>query len=197
MSQNLKEILKKLNFKPNGTAFALPNEKHKGEKMSKELQILQKHLGNFEGVGEFATKQLCAQISDANDFIGALQVLDISLKKLENNLKERCNAALSPEQAASFDSQNAAIIANALFMGAGLFGTHFSTRIGSQEFSFEIQEPFAMLENAGFDGVLAYITDKREQISALFDELDGAISQDFVASVPTNAGFNDFKELLR
>ena len=82
-------------------------------------------------------------------------------------------------------------------MGAGLFGTHFSTRIGSQEFSFEIQEPFTMLENAGFDGVLAYITDKREQISALFDELDGAISQDFVASMPTNEGFKDFKELLR
>ena len=54
-----------------------------------------------------------------------------------------------------------------------------------------------MLENAGFDGVLAYITDKREQINALFDELDGAISQDFVASMPTNEGFKDFKELLR
>ena len=156
--------------------------------MSDELQILKKHLGAFEGVGEFEGRQFCAQISDANDFIGALQLLDAALKKLKFCLnKEGANAY--------FEAQS--IVESALFMGESLFDAHLSTRIGSQEFHFEIQNPLPMLENAGVEGVLAYAEDKREEISALFDALDSALGQDFIAQTPINSSFKDFKELLR
>lgn len=163
--------------------------------MSKELEILKKHLGNVEGKGEFATKELCAQIDDANDFIGALQVLDNALKKVEFNLKER-NSATS-EQQQNLDAQNATIIENASFMGGALFGTNFRTSVGGERFSFESQNPFLVLENGGYEGVLAYVEDKREEIGALLDKLGDAIAlSDFVAP-QMNGEFANFKELLR
>lgn len=163
--------------------------------MSKELEILKKHLGNVEGKGEFATKELCAQIDDANDFIGALQVLDNALKKVECNLKER-NLATS-EQQQSIDTQNNVIIENASFMGEALFGATFRTSVGGENFSFESHNPFLVLENGGYEGVLAYVEDKREEISALLDKLgDAIILGDFVTP-QMNGEFRDFKALLR
>ena len=167
---------------------------NKGEKMSDEFQILKKHLGDFEGVGEFQARQFCAQISDANDFIGALQVLDVALKKLENSLKETLNCAQSAENAC-FKMQD--IVKNALFMGESLFDAHLSTRIGSQNFAFEMHNPLSMLENADFKGVLDDVKDKRGEISALFDELDSALEQDFIAQTPINSTFKDYTELAR
>ncbi len=49
--------------------------------MKSDLEIFKKHLGEIQGVNEFKANQICSQINDANDFIGALQVLDMSLKK--------------------------------------------------------------------------------------------------------------------
>ena len=49
--------------------------------MSDELQILKRHLGEVAEKSEFKAKELSSQINDANDFIGALQILDKSLKK--------------------------------------------------------------------------------------------------------------------
>lgn len=162
--------------------------------MSKELEILKKHLGNVEGKSEFATKELCAQIDDANDFIGALQVLDIALKKIEHNLKERTLASLEQQQ--NLDAQNSTIIENASFIGAALFDTKFSTRVGSECFSFEIQNPFLVLEQAGFEGVLAYVEDKREEISTLLDKLGDVIAMDTFFTPQPKPEFHSFKELL-
>lgn len=163
--------------------------------MSKELEILKKHLGNVEGKGEFATKELCAQIDDANDFIGALQVLDNALKKVECNLKERF--AASSEQQQNLDAQNALIIENASFMGGALFGTTFRTSVGGVGFIFEIQNPFLVLENGGYEGVLAYVEDKREEIDALLDKLGDAIALGDFYAPQMSGGFGGFKELLR
>lgn len=163
--------------------------------MSKELEILKKHLGNVEGKGEFATKELCAQIDDANDFIGALQVLDNTLKKVENNLKTRL--AASSEQQQNLDAQNNLIIENASFMGSALFGTNFRTSVGGARFSFEMQNPFLVLENGGYEGVLAYVEDKREEIDALLDKLGDAIALGDFYAPQMSGSFGDFKELLR
>ncbi len=62
--------------------------------MKNELDVLKQHLGEVEGVGEFKAKQLCSQINDANDFIGALQVLDLSLKKFKIISRRECKKAL-------------------------------------------------------------------------------------------------------
>lgn len=57
--------------------------------MKSDLDIFKKHLGEIQGVNEFKANQICSQINDANDFIGALQVLDMSLKKIEKSILER------------------------------------------------------------------------------------------------------------
>lgn len=49
--------------------------------MNNNLNIFKKHLGEIQSLNEFQAKQIYSQINDANDFIGALQVLDITLKK--------------------------------------------------------------------------------------------------------------------
>ncbi len=49
--------------------------------MKNELDVFKKHLGEIQGVSEFKATQICSQINDANDFIGALQILDLTLKK--------------------------------------------------------------------------------------------------------------------
>lgn len=163
--------------------------------MSKELEILRKHLGNVEGESEFATKELCLQIDDANDFIAALQVLDRALKKIEYNLKERNNANL--EHSYDIDAQNNTIIENASFMGEALFDKTFSTNVGASRFSFEIHNPLLVFENGGYEGVLAYVEDKREEISALLDKLDEAIIMGTISTPNSSLEFKDFKELLR
>ena len=54
-----------------------------------------------------------------------------------------------------------------------------------------------MLENGGYEGVLAYVEDKREEINTLLDSLENAIALgDFVAP-QLNGEFGNFKELLR
>ena len=59
--------------------------------MNQEMNILKKHLGEVEGISAFKAKQICSQISDANDFIGALQILDLNLKKIHNQISQRLN----------------------------------------------------------------------------------------------------------
>lgn len=163
--------------------------------MSKELEILRKHLGNVEGESEFVTKELCLQIDDANDFIAALQVLDRALKKVEFNLKERNSTDL--EHFCNLDAHNKTIIENASFMGEALFDRTFSTNVGASRFGFEIRNPLLVFENGGYEGVLAYVEDKREEISALLDKLDEAIIMGAISTPNSSLEFKDFKALLR
>lgn len=163
--------------------------------MSKELEILRKHLGNVEGESEFVTKELCLQIDDANDFIAALQVLDKALKKVEFNLKERNSTDL--EHSCNLDAHNKTIIENASFMGETLFDRTFSTNVGASHFGFEIRNPLLVFENGGYEGVLAYVEDKREEISALLDKLDEAIIMGAISTPNSSLEFKDFKALLR
>lgn len=155
-----------------------------------ELHILKKHLGDFQNTkSEFQTKEFCEQISDANDFIGALQVLNLSLKKLAKNIKDRSNDA---ENNATLDSLSSALVQNCSFMGASLFDNAFKVNVNKQDFSFEIQNPLLILENSDHKGVLAYIEDKLEEISSLLTELSQAIIAG--SDLEFNLGQNDFKK---
>ena len=58
-------------------------------KMKNELDVFKKHLGEIQGVSEFKATQICSQINDANDFIGALQILDLTLKLIEHETKNK------------------------------------------------------------------------------------------------------------
>ena len=143
--------------------------------MSKELEILKKHLGDVAGRSSFDAKTLSSQISDANDFIGALQVLNMSLKKISKNIKDRITNELSQEEKRNLDAQSSQLIQNCSFMGENLFDNLFTVNIGSQIFSFEIQNPLLILEKSDYNGVLSYIDDKKEEIDSLLDSIAIAI----------------------
>lgn len=166
----------------------------KGWTMSNELEILKKHLGEVEGKSSFEAKQLCSQISDANDFIGALQVLDLSLKKIEHNLKERGSDEVANR---ALDASTLQLISNCAFMGESLFDSTFRVNVGGREFGFEIQNPMLLLENNGFEGVLAYTQDKREEISTLLLDLATAITLGASFSAPQASASFNYKDLFR
>lgn len=158
----------------------------------RELEILKKHLGNVEGKGAFEAREIGIQIADSNDFIAALQMADANLKKVAASLANAANPATQSEAIA----QSRALVSNASFLGEGVFGTKFSTSVGAQKLEFEVADPFFALENGGVEGVLAYIEDKRDEISTLFDTLDAALSADSGFAMPTNSSF-DYKDLFR
>lgn len=162
--------------------------------MGLELEVLKKHLGEVEPKAQFEAKQICSQISDANDFIGALQVLDISLKKIEKNLSER-NLSDDAYQK-TLNASCIQLINNCVFMKESLFDSSFKVNVGSSEFCFEIQNPMLLLENNGLEGVLAYVVDKREEISNLLSDLGTAITLGADFSAPTSQDF-DYKNLFR
>lgn len=160
-----------------------------------ELEILKKHLGEVEGKSKFNASKLSSQINDANDFIAALQLLDLSLKKVLQNIETRKSIEKEEEKRA-LDALNSSLIDNCSFMNEKLFDTELSTAIAGQSFTFEIQNPLLLLERTGYEGVLAYIEDKREEISALLDGLGEAIALGDLAIFSSQTRPRSFKELL-
>lgn len=145
--------------------------------MKNELEVLKQHLGQVQGVREFKAKQICSQINDANDFIGALQVLDLTLKKIYTHINERMENN-DGVQKRTLDAISVQLINNCSFMGTALFDNAFSVYVGEKLFEFEIANPLLVLENGGYEGVLAYVEDKRDEIKAHLSELSGAILMD-------------------
>ncbi|ARE79945.1 flagellar FLiS export co-chaperone [Campylobacter helveticus] len=166
--------------------------------MKNELDVLKQHLGEVEGVGEFKAKQLCSQINDANDFIGALQVLDLSLKKIQNNITQRMQESTDEVQKRTLDAASSQLVNHCSFMGTGLFDNIFNVYVGQKLFEFEISNPLLVLDKGGYEGVLAYIEDKREEIKANLSELSSAILMG--ANLNTPSMFDskaDFKKLFQ
>ncbi|EAJ1621799.1 flagellar FLiS export co-chaperone [Campylobacter upsaliensis] len=166
--------------------------------MKSELDILKQHLGEVDGVSEFKAKQLCSQISDANDFIGALQVLDLSLKKIQNNITQRLQKDTDEVQKRTLDAASSQLVNSCSFMGTALFDNIFNVYVGQKLFEFEISNPLLVLDRGGYEGVLAYIEDKREEIKANLSELSGAILMG--SNLNTTSMFDttqDFKKLFK
>ncbi|EDO7705851.1 hypothetical protein QG946_000598 [Campylobacter coli] len=166
--------------------------------MKSDLEIFKKHLGEIQGVNEFKANQICSQINDANDFIGALQVLDMSLKKIEKSILERIDENSDDMQKRTLDATASQLIQNCSFMGTALFGNIFNVYVGKKLFEFEISNPLLVLEKAGYEGVLAYIQDKRDEIKDILCKLSSAITMGISMD---NMNFSDsatnFKNLFR
>ncbi|TQR32360.1 hypothetical protein DMB92_04480 [Campylobacter sp. MIT 99-7217] len=168
--------------------------------MSKELEIFKKHLGEVEGKSEFKAKQFCSQISDANDFIGALQILDLNLKKVLKNLNEHLASAdlVDENQKRMLDVQASQLIQTCSFMGENLYDSSFKVSVGNESFSFEIQNPLLVLEHDDFSGVISYIEDKREEIASLLVNLATAITLNTpIESLGSFDTQMDYKSLFR
>ncbi len=166
--------------------------------MKNELDVFKKHLGDIQGMGEFKATQICSQINDANDFIGALQVLELTLKKIEKSITERLDDGLDDLQKRTLDATSSQLIQNCSFMGTALFGNIFNVYVSKKLFEFEISNPLLVLEKAGYEGVLAYIQDKKDEIKSILGELAIAIT---MGETMDNAGiYNstmDFKNLFK
>lgn len=167
--------------------------------MSKELEIFKKHLGDVSGNTEFKAKELCSQINDANDFIGALQILSSALKKIHKNIQERIEQNLNNDdiQKRMLDANSAQIIQNCSFMGKALFDTTLSAYIKTTLFSFNIQNPLLVLENSDYNGVLAYIEDKKEELDTLLENVANAIALDMASDLTPSQDSFDYKSLFR
>ncbi|MDO4673686.1 flagellar FLiS export co-chaperone [Campylobacter sp.] len=163
--------------------------------MKNELDVLKQHLGQVQGVSEFKAKQIGSQINDANDFIGALQVLDLALKKIHRHLSERMDD--DGVQRRALDAGLVQLINNCSFMGTALFDNVFNVHAGERLFEFEIMNPLWVLENGGYEGVLAYIEDKREEIKANLSELSGALLMEADAGALMLDLTVDFAKFLR
>ncbi len=166
--------------------------------MNTELQILKKHLGEAELVGGFKAKQICSQINDANDFIGALQILDLNLKKIHNQISQRLDdTKLDDMQKRAIDANVSQLIQNCSFMQTALFDNVFRVYLGKKLFEFEIVNPLLALEKCDYEGVLAYIEDKREEISNMLVDLATAITldMDFGTNLASESK-SDFKNLF-
>ncbi|WP_417904342.1 flagellar FLiS export co-chaperone [Campylobacter sp. LH-2024] len=166
--------------------------------MKNELDILKKYLGEVEAIGEFKANQICSQINDANDFIGALQVLELTLKKIEQSITQRLDDQIDNLQKRTLDATTSQLIQNCSFMGTALFGNIFNVYVGKKLFEFEISNPLLILEKAGYEGVLAYTQDKRDEIKNILADLANAI---IMGQNIDNAGMYDssmdFKNLFR
>lgn len=167
--------------------------------MNQEMNILKKHLGEVEGVSSFKAKQICSQINDANDFIGALQILDKNLKKIHEHIAQRLSDAnLDDMQKRAIDASVSQLIQGCSFMGTALFDNIFKVYMGKKLFEFEIVNPLLVLEKSNYEGVLAYIEDKREEIASLLVDLATAITLDMdFGSALTQNTQTDFKNLFR
>lgn len=166
--------------------------------MKSDLDIFKKHLGEIQGVNEFKANQICSQINDANDFIGALQILDLTLKKIEKSITERLDEQNDDMQKRTLDATASQLIQNCSFMGTALFGNIFNVYVGKKLFEFEIANPLLILQTSNYEGVLAYIQDKRDEIKIILSELSTAIT---MGETMDNAGiYNstmDFKNLFK
>ncbi len=101
-------------------------------------------------------------------------------------------------QKRTLDATASQLIQNCSFMGTALFGNIFNVYVGKKLFEFEIANPLLILQTSNYEGVLAYIQDKRDEIKIILSELSTAIT---MGETMDNAGiYNstmDFKNLFK
>ena len=98
----------------------------------------------------------------------------------------------------TIDANVSQLIQNCSFMQTALFDNVFKVYMGQKLFEFEIVNPLLVLEKSNYEGVLAYIEDKREEISTLLVDLATAITLDMdFSKALTQDTQRDFKNLFR
>lgn len=76
----------------------------------------------------------------------------------------------------TLDATASQLIQNCSFMGTALFGNIFNVYVGKKLFEFEIANPLLILQTSNYEGVLAYIQDKRDEIKIILSELATTIT---------------------
>ncbi|OBV30011.1 hypothetical protein BKN38_00360 [Helicobacter sp. CLO-3] len=172
------------------------------------LETFKKYVGEF-GLDQKFQVPLCKaqriqnfgeDIKSANELAGALQTLQIALKKMldisgglqdEGGLAARAESTHSAESAhiaksAPIDknARNLAIhqiqqkIAECRFMGSDLFGAVLSAKVGAQSIEFDNPSPMPLLERGDVSGFVGYVQDKLSEISEKLGVISEAITQE-------------------
>lgn len=124
------------------------------------LSVFEKHIGKQES-GKQNIKTL-RNIKDTNSIIGALQTIDITLKK--------CSPLLNQPHLIK------EMIEKCSFMGEALFGVEIS--IPNLEESFYIEKIQDLLQCNSIEDVEHFILDKREEIKTLLECIFESLNQD-------------------
>lgn len=145
-------------------------------------------------------------MKSANEFIGALQILDNALKKLLIQIQIvlidddfKSNDFQSLEGLVSQEVNE--IIEKCSFMGTALFGNTLSVFGGEDEICIEILNPLDFLNNGGYENMSAYIEDKRADVNNCLKLVSAKISgqQIFDSNVSKTSKYDDFnaKDFLK
>ncbi|CBG39622.1 flagellar FLiS export co-chaperone [Helicobacter mustelae] len=175
------------------------------------LKTLKKHLDGIEGA-EFEVKnmrnssrknhQFGEDIKSANEFIGALQVVDIALKKILNeakNIDGEFEETNTQYDRVSYNIEQ--LIEKCSFMGMALFDVNISTNFGGTEISFDIVSPMAFILQKDMESLCGYVGDKREEIkqklSLISARLCGEIQEEPQALNPLDSfDFREFSKMF-
>ena len=149
------------------------------------LATLKKHIQDIDGTDFEVPSKVGNKIvsfgedmKSANEFIGALQVLSIALKKCINKahlVDGAENLDVLKENTALFIRE---IISNCSFMGNALFDASLCIELGSESVEFSISTPESFLEKYDFESIVGYFEDKQEEIKQNLALISGKISGD-------------------
>ncbi|MGX2983519.1 flagellar FLiS export co-chaperone [Helicobacter sp. 23-1045] len=172
------------------------------------LNTLKKHIDSGAIVPNEMSKTQIHNFGESmkgiNEFIGAVQVLNINLAKVKNLsekiewIDEMLKSEKNDSTTAMLKMQKSTHIANlkyvvdgTKFIGVALFGTQLSCVVNGREFALCVENPL------NHNAPLAYCAQKLDEINALTlalnqrlnsDDLgaDSALSQQFSQTMPQN-----------
>ncbi|PAF48726.1 hypothetical protein BKH41_05540 [Helicobacter sp. 12S02232-10] len=145
-------------------------------------------------------------VKSANEFIGAVQILDAALAKLIS-LSQRMlvEGEIKTSDLKSLEGivskEMCEIIQNSSFMGTELFDAVLSVEIHSKAIEVEVSNPMSLVANEGYEGVIAYLEDKRADISKALEFVSVQVSDQRVfepdVSAPSSYESFNAKDFLK
>lgn len=124
------------------------------------LSVFEKHIGKQQNLAQ--NTKVIKTIKDTNSIIGALQTIDLALKKCLNSLEQ---PKLIEE-----------IVSKCSFMGEALFGVEISIPLIGE--SFYIEKPQDLLQCNSSEDVGHFLADKREEIKGLLQCIFESLNQE-------------------
>ncbi|WP_158654725.1 MULTISPECIES: flagellar FLiS export co-chaperone [unclassified Helicobacter] len=165
------------------------------------LNTLKKHLKDIEGtdfesIGATHSKNKILKfgedIKSANEFIGALQVLDITIRKIIAEARKIDTELLEDAVQLNCTTFNIEqLIQKCSFMGKGLFDVTMATTMGDCEIELEVASPLNFALQKDFDSLIQYLEDKREEIKQKLALISQNISN---SKKEDNAYHQDFSQ---
>lgn len=138
------------------------------------LETLKKHIQDIDGAGFEISSEVNQKISkfgedikNTNEFIGALQIVSVTLKKCIDRARliEGEFQGQSQEEKNEYASLKIReMMSKCSFMGTALFDATFGIEFDGRWLEFSISTPESFLVNYDFESVIAYFEDKQEEI---------------------------------